>query len=83
MAIVGEWHSGGGVFIPNHLCGVEEVVVRALVQFLYLIIFARGVTSAAVWVSDDSRFEKPDEVGFVCRGSQREGEYFGREDGMA
>jgi hypothetical protein len=45
--------------------------------------FNRGVSSAAVCVSGESRFEKSDEVGFVCRGSQRGGEYLGREDGRA
>jgi hypothetical protein len=32
-----------------------------------------GVSSSVVGVSDESRFEKPDEVGLVCRGSQRRG----------
>jgi hypothetical protein len=73
----------GGVFIANHLSGLGEVVVRAVFPFPYLNLFDRGVTSAAVCVSDESRFEKPDEVGFVCRGSQRGGEYLGKEDGMA
>jgi hypothetical protein len=64
----------GSVFIANHLCGVGEVVVRAVFPFPYLNLFHRGVSSSAVGVTDESRFEKPDEVGFVYRGSQRGGE---------
>jgi hypothetical protein len=59
-------------------------VVRAESPFPYhLNLFNRKVTSAAICVSHKSRFEKPDKVGFVCRGSQRGGEYLGREDGRA
>jgi hypothetical protein len=57
-----------GVFIANHVCGVGEVVVCAILPFPYLSLFNRGVSSSAVGVSDESRFEKPDEVRFVSRG---------------
>jgi hypothetical protein len=70
LATIGVWHWLGGVFIANNLCGVGGVVVRAVFPFPYLNTFSQGVTSAAVRVSDESRFEKPDEVGFVGRGSQ-------------
>jgi hypothetical protein len=70
MASVGEWHWRRGVFIANHLCGVGYVVVRALFPFPFLNLFNRGVTSAAACVYDQSRFEKPDEVGYVCRFTQ-------------
>jgi hypothetical protein len=49
--------------------------------FPYLNIFDRGVPSASVRVADESRFEEPDEVGFVSLGSQHRGEYLLREDG--
>jgi hypothetical protein len=32
-------------------------------------------------VTDVSRFEEADNIGFVCRGSHRGGESFGGEDG--
>jgi hypothetical protein len=60
----------GDICVANHLCVVGEVVVCAVFPFPYLNIFNRGVPSAFVRVSDESRFEKPDEVGFVCRGSE-------------
>jgi hypothetical protein len=58
-------------------------VVLAMFPFPYLNLCDRGVTSAAVCVSDESRIEKPDEVGFMCRGFQRGGEHLGMENGMA
>jgi hypothetical protein len=63
-----------GVFIADHLCGVGEVIVCAVYLFPYPNRFTRGVASAAVRMSDEYRFEKSDEVGFVCGGSQRWGE---------
>jgi hypothetical protein len=44
------------------LCGVGEVVVCPKFPFPYLNIFIRGVTASSVRMSDESRFEKPDEV---------------------
>jgi hypothetical protein len=61
----------GGVFGANQLSCVGEVVVRALLPFPYLNLFNRGVSAATVCVTDVSRFEESDKVGFVCRGSQR------------
>jgi hypothetical protein len=58
-------------------------VVRAILPFPYLSRFNRGVSAAAVDVTDVSRFEEADQVGFVCRASQRGGENVGGEDGMA
>jgi hypothetical protein len=58
----------GGVFFASHLRCVGEVVVRAIFPSPYMNIFNRGVTAATVCVADESRFEKPDKVGFVCRG---------------
>jgi hypothetical protein len=55
-----------GVVIAKQLCGVGEVVVSALFPFPYLDLFNSGVTSIAVRMPDESRFEEPDEVGFVC-----------------
>jgi hypothetical protein len=60
----------GGAFIANHLCGVGEVVVCAVLPFPHLTFFYRGVSSSSVRVCDESRFEEPDEVGFMCRGSK-------------
>jgi hypothetical protein len=60
-----------GVFIAKQLCSVGEVVVLAIFPFPYLKFFNREVTSSAVCVSDDSRFNESDEVEFVFRGSQR------------
>jgi hypothetical protein len=57
-------------------------VVSAIFSFPYLNIFDR-VPSASVRVADDSKFEEPNEVGFVCRGSQHRREYLVREDGKA
>jgi hypothetical protein len=45
---------------------VTEVVVYAILIFSYLNLFNRGVSSASVRVSDVSRFEEFDNVGFVC-----------------
>jgi hypothetical protein len=73
----------GCVFVTNQLGCVGEVVVRAVLPFPYLNLFNRGVSAATVRVADESRFEDSDEVGFVCAGSQREGEDFGGKDGMA
>jgi hypothetical protein len=73
----------GGVFMANRLCSVGEVVVRAVRPFPYLNNLNRQVSSSAVCVSNVSRIEKHDEVGFVCWGSNREGDYLGMEDGMA
>jgi hypothetical protein len=58
----------GGAFFASHLRCVGEVVVRAAFPFSYLNLFNRGVTAATVCVVDESRFEKLDKVGFVCRG---------------
>jgi hypothetical protein len=63
----------GGVLGANHLSCVREVVVRAVLPFPYLIVFTRGVSVAIVCVTDVSRFEEWDKVGFVRRGSQRGG----------
>jgi hypothetical protein len=73
----------GGIFVTNHVCGVGEVIVYAIFPFPCLNIFHRVVSSASVRVADEYRFEEPDEVGFVCRGSQHRGEYLVRKDGMA
>jgi hypothetical protein len=51
-----------GAFIANQLCGVREAVVCAVFPFSYL---NRGVTSSSVRMSDNSRFEESDEVGFM------------------
>jgi hypothetical protein len=71
----------GGIFVVNYVCGVGEVVVSAIFLFPYLNMFDRGVPSASARVTDESRFEEPDEVGFVCWGSQHRGEYLVKEDG--
>jgi hypothetical protein len=42
-----------------------RVIVYAVLPFAYLNLFNREVSSSAVGVSDESRFEKADEVGFV------------------
>jgi hypothetical protein len=57
-----------GVFIANQLCGVGEVVVRAVFPFPYLIFSNGGVKFTAVRMSDESMFYEPDEVGFVSGG---------------
>jgi hypothetical protein len=62
--------ANGGVFIVNRLCGVGEVVVGAVFPFPYLNLCNGGVTSTAVCMSNESRFEEPDEVSFVSGGSQ-------------
>jgi hypothetical protein len=46
-------------------------VVCALLPFSDLNLINRGVTSSAVHISDELRFEESDEVGFVCGGSQQ------------
>jgi hypothetical protein len=51
----------GGAFVENQLCGTREAVVCAIFPFPYLDIS----NSAAVRMSDESRFEEPNEVGFV------------------
>jgi hypothetical protein len=44
-------------------------VVCAIFPFSYPNLINRGVTSAAVRMSDESRFEEPDEVEFMRGGS--------------
>jgi hypothetical protein len=61
----------GVVFGANQFSCVGEVVVRAVLPFPYLNLFLRGVSAATVCVTDVSRFEESDKVGFVCRGSHR------------
>jgi hypothetical protein len=48
---------------------VGEVIVRAILPFPYMNLFDGGVSAAAVCVTDESRFEEADKVGFVCGGS--------------
>jgi hypothetical protein len=60
-----------GAFIENHLCGVGEVIICVVLPFLYLNLCNRGVSSSSVHMFGESRFEAPDEVRFVCGGSQR------------
>jgi hypothetical protein len=72
-----------GIFVANPMCGVGEIVLRAIYPFPYLYLFYRGVPSASVRAADKFRFEEPEEVGFVCRGSQHRGEYLVKEDGWA
>jgi hypothetical protein len=48
---------------------VGEAVVRAVLPFPYLNLFNRGVSAAAVCVTDVSRFEEADKVGFMGRRS--------------
>jgi hypothetical protein len=52
----------GGVFDANNLSCVGEVVVRTILLFPYLNLFNRGVSAAAVCVTDVSRFEEADVV---------------------
>jgi hypothetical protein len=73
----------GYVFGANHVTCVGEFVVRALFPFPYLDLFNRGVSSAIVCVTDVSRFEESDKVGFVCQGPQRGGENLVPKDGRA
>jgi hypothetical protein len=74
---------GEGGLVADHVCGVGEAVISFIFPFPYLNLLDRGVPSASVCVSDESRFEEPDKVGFMGGGSQHRGEYLIREDGMA
>jgi hypothetical protein len=58
-------------------------VVRVVLPFPYLNLFNRGVSAAAVCVTDVLGLEDSGKVGFVCRRSQRGGENLGGEDGKA
>jgi hypothetical protein len=58
----------GGMFVASHMYGAGKVVViSAIFPFpcQNISIFGRAVPSASVRVADESRFEEPDEVGFV------------------
>jgi hypothetical protein len=59
----------GGVFVANQLRYDGEVVVRAVFSFPYLNLFSRRISSSAVRVSSEFRFEESDEVRFVSGGT--------------
>jgi hypothetical protein len=59
----------GCVFVPNQVGCLGEVVVSAVLPFPYLNFLNRRVYAAAVSVTDISRFEEANEIGFVRRGS--------------
>jgi hypothetical protein len=61
--------SKGSVFGTYKVSCLGEVIVRAVLPFPYLNLFYGGVTAATVCVTDESRFEEADKVGFVCGGS--------------
>jgi hypothetical protein len=68
-----EEHWLRGVFIANKLCGAGEVVVCGVFPFPYLNLFKRGVSSTAVRMFDESRFEELNEAGLVSRGLNTKG----------
>jgi hypothetical protein len=49
--------------------GLGEVVVCAVFPVAYLNLFNGGVSAATVCVTDESRIEEADKVGFMCGGS--------------
>jgi hypothetical protein len=59
----------GCVFGTNQVGCLGAVVVCAVFPFPYLDLFNGRVAAAAVCVTDDSRSEEADKVGFVCGGS--------------
>ena len=59
----------GCVFGTDEVSCVGEVIVRAVLPLSYLNLFDGCVSAAAVSVTDKSRFEKANEIGFVCGGS--------------
>jgi hypothetical protein len=63
----------GSIFVANHVCGVGEVVVRAIFPFPSLNLFYWEVLSASFRVADKSGFEEHDEIRFVCRARNTEG----------
>ena len=69
----------GCVFGPNQAGCVGAVVVGAVFPLPYLNFFDRRVSTAAVVVANEARFEEAYEIGFMCRGTQRRREDVGGE----
>jgi hypothetical protein len=71
---LGTWPVGadgiceGCVFGTNQVGCLGELVVCALFPFFYLNLFNGRVAPTTVCVTDESRFEEADKVGFVCGG---------------
>jgi hypothetical protein len=73
----------GGVFVANQVSCVGEVLVLGVLPFPYLDLFNRGVSAAAVCVTDVSRFEESDEKSGLCAGDlSAGGENLGGERDM-
>ena len=54
-------------------------MVGAVFPFPYLNFFDRRVSTAAVVVANEARFEEAYEIGFMCRGTQLRREDVGGE----
>jgi hypothetical protein len=59
----------GCVFGTNQVGRLGEVVVRAVFPLSYLNLFNGLVSTATVCVTDESKFEEADKVGFMRGGT--------------